>query len=113
MPATTTIDAFLELDIRVGRIAEAEEFPRARKPAYKLWIDFGASGLRTSSAQITDRYTVDELPGRLVLAVVNLPPRQIADFLSEVLVLGIPTDGDRDVVLVGPDRATPLGLRLR
>lgn len=108
----TTIETFLDLDIRVGRVINVEEFPRARKPAYKLWIDFGDLGLRKSSAQITDLYTVDELKERLVLAVVNLPPRQVADFLSEVLVLGVPTEGDRGVALVGPDREVPLGLRL-
>lgn len=112
MPPTTTIETFLDLDIRVGRVINAEEFPRARKSAYKLWIDFGEFGVRQSSAQITDLYTVDQLKNRLVLAVVNLPARHIADFRSEVLVLGVPTDGDRDVVLVGPDREVPLGLRL-
>lgn len=112
MAPTTTIDAFLDVDIRVGRVIGIEEFRRARKPAYKLWIDFGELGIRKSSAQITDLYTVDELNNRLVLAVVNLPPRQIADFVSEVLVLGVPTDGDRSVALVGPDREVPLGRRL-
>lgn len=112
MAPMTTIETFLDLDIRVGRVINAEEFPRARKPAYKLWIDFGEFGVRKSSAQVTDLYTVDELKDRLVLAVVNLPARQIADFLSEVLVLGVPTDGDRGVALVGPDREVPLGLRL-
>lgn len=112
MAPMTTIETFLDLDIRVGRVINAEEFPRARKPAYKLWIDFGEFGVRKSSAQVTDLYTVDELKDRLVLAVVNLPARQIADFLSEVLVLGVPTDGDRGVALIGPDREVPLGLRL-
>jgi len=112
MPAGTTIETFLEVDIRVGRVITAEEFPRTRKPAYKLWIDFGDLGIRKSSAQITDLYATDELVGRLVLAVVNLPPRQIADFISEVLVLGVPTEGDHAVALVGPDRDLPLGLRL-
>ncbi len=112
MPTHTAIETFLDLDIRVGRVIKAEEFPRARKPAYKLWIDFGDLGIRKSSAQITDLYPLAELAGRLVLAVVNLPPRQVADFLSEVLVLGVPTDGDRAVALVGPDREVPLGLRL-
>lgn len=108
----TTIETFLDLEIRVGRVISAEGFPRARKPAYKLLIDFGEFGVRKSSARVTDLYTVDELKGRLVLAVVNLPARQIADFLSEVLVLGVPTDGDRGVALVGPDREVSLGLRL-
>ena len=109
----STIDAFLGIDIRVGRVIRAEEFPRARKPAYKLWIDFGGElGVRKSSAQITDLYGLDELKDRLVLAVVNLPPRQVSDFMSEVLVLGVPTDGHRKVVLVGPDHEVPVGLRL-
>jgi tRNA-binding protein len=110
MPSNTTIEALLGVDIRVGRVVEAKEFPRARKPAYKLLVDFGDLGIRKSSAQITDLYTTDELVGRLVLAVVNLPPRQVADFISEVLVLGVPTDGG--VALVGPDRNISLGLRL-
>lgn len=112
MSATTTIETFLELDIRVGRVMRAETFPQARKPAYKLLIDFGELGTRRSSAQITDLYSTDELVGRLVLGVVNLPPRRIADFTSEVLVLGVPTRGGGDVALIGPDREVPLGLRL-
>lgn len=108
----TTIKAFIDVDIRVGRVISVEEFPRARKPAYKLWIDFGELGVHRSSAQITDLYSVDELKNRLVLAVVNLPPRQVADFVSEVLVLGVPTDDDGNVVLVGPDREISPGLRL-
>lgn len=112
MSPTTTIETFLDVDIRVGRVIRAEEFPRARKPAYKIWIDFGELGIRKSSAQISDLYTIDELKGRLVLAVVNPPARQVADFVSEVLVLGVPTEGDRSVVLVGPDREIPPGLRL-
>ncbi|MDP7739763.1 tRNA-binding protein [Mycobacterium paragordonae] len=112
MPETVAIDTFLNVDIRAGRVIRAEQFPHARKAAYKLWIDFGELGVRRSSAQITDLYTIDELKDRLVLAVVNLPPRQIADFISEVLVLGIPTGGGRSVVLVGPDREVSPGLRL-
>jgi tRNA-binding protein len=112
MLEVTTIEAFLGIDIRVGRVVRAEEFPRARKPAYKLWIDFGELGIRKSSAQVTDLYMTGELVDRLVLAVVNLPPRQIADFISEVLVLGVPTEGEHTVALVGPDREVPLGLRL-
>jgi len=104
---------FSDVDIRVGRVVNAQDFPHARKPAYKLWIDFGELGIRKSSAQITDLYAADELKGRLVLAAVNLAPRQVADFISDVLVLGVPTAGDRGVVLVGPDREVPLGLRLR
>ncbi|WP_375488054.1 tRNA-binding protein [uncultured Mycobacterium sp.] len=106
------METFLNLDIRVGRVIKAETFPGARKSAYKLWIDFGESGIRKSSAQVTDLYHVDELKDRLVLAVINLPPRQVADFISEVLVLGVPTQSGRDVVLVGPDREIPPGLRL-
>jgi tRNA-binding protein len=113
LPETSTIEAFLDADIRVGRVIRVEKFPRARNPAYKLWIDFGQLGVHQSSAQVTDLYAVDELKDRLVLAVVNLPPRQVADFISEVLVLGIPTDGGRSVVLVGPDRDIAPGLRLR
>lgn len=112
MPDTVTVEAFLDVDIRVGRAIRAEAFPRARKPAYKLWIDFGELGVHRSSAQLTDLYAVDELKDRLILAVVNLPPRRIADFVSEVLVLGIPTENGRGVVLVGPDRALSPGLRL-
>ncbi len=98
-----TLDDFLKLDIRVGRIVEALEFPEARKPAYKLTIDFGPEiGRKRSSAQIVDRYTTEALVGRLVLAVVNFPPRRIGPFESEVLTLGVP-DADGCVVLVGPD----------
>jgi tRNA-binding protein len=107
-----TIDDFLRVDIRVGRILRAEPFPAARKPAYRLWIDFGPEiGQRKSSAQITRNYTADELAGRLVVAVVNFPPRQVADFMSEVLVLGVPgTDGE--IVLLQPDRDVPPGGRM-
>lgn len=102
---------FIKVDLRVGRIASAEEFPQARKPAYRLTIDFGPLGLRRSSAQITDRYTTAELVGRLVIAVFNLPPRQIASFVSEVLVLGVP-DERGQVVLLRPDSDVPLGGRV-
>lgn len=112
MPETITIDTFMSVDIRVGRVIRAEEFPRARKPAYRLWIDFGALGVRKSSAQITDLYTLDELKDRLVMAVVNFPPRQVADFMSEVLVLGVPAEGGGNVVLIGPERDVRPGLRL-
>jgi tRNA-binding protein len=104
-------DDFLRVDIRVGRIVEAEPFPEARKPALKLRIDFGALGVRRSSAQITRHYQPEALVGRLVLAVVNFPPRQIGPSRSEVLVLGVP-DEDGEVVLVAPDRDAPLGGRL-
>ncbi len=103
---------FEQVDIRVGRITRAEPFPEARKPAYKLWVDFGAEiGEKRSSAQITARYTLVELIGRQVLAVVNFPPRQIGKVLSEVLVLGLP-DADGQVVLIGPGQDVPLGGKL-
>jgi tRNA-binding protein len=107
-----TIQDFLELDVRVGRIVSADEFPEARKPAYKLAIDFGPEiGVRRSSAQITRNYRCEELPGRLVLAVVNFPPRQIGPYISEVLTLAVP-DAVGECVLVAPDREVPLGGRL-
>ena len=103
---------FEQVDIRVGRITRAELFPEARKPAYKLWVDFGAEiGEKRSSAQITVHYTLEELVGRQVLAVVNFPPRQIGKVLSEVLVLGLP-DADGQVVLIGPGQDVPLGGKL-
>ena len=103
---------FEKVDIRVGRIVRAEAFPEARKPAYKLAIDFGAGlGTRSSSAQLTRRYTREDLEGRLVLAVVNFPPRQIGPFRSEVLTLGVP-DADGAVVLLVPDKDVPLGGRM-
>ena len=103
---------FEQVDIRVGRITRAEPFPEARKPAYKLWVDFGAEiGEKRSSAQITVHYSLEELVGRQVLAVVNFPPRQIGKVLSEVLVLGLP-DADGQVVLIGPGQDVPLGGKL-
>lgn len=105
-------DDFDKVDVRVGRVIRAEEFPQARKPAYKLLIDFGPDlGTRRSSAQLTRRYRREELEGRLVLAVVNFPPRQIGPFVSEVLTLGVP-DADGAVVLVVPDADVPVGGRL-
>jgi len=105
-------DDFLKVDIRVGRITRAEPFPEARKPAIKLWVDFGpALGEKKSSAQITKHYTPEALVGRRVLAVVNFPPRQIGPVMSEVLVLGVPDD-ENEVVLIGPDKDVPLGGRL-
>lgn len=107
-----TYPEFDKVDIRVGRIVSAEAFPEARKPAYKLVIDFGPTiGTRTSSAQLTRHYTLKDLKDRLVLAVVNFPPRQIGPFQSQVLTLGVP-DADGGVVLVVPDKKVPIGGRL-
>ena len=107
-----SFDDFLKVDVRVGRITRAEPFPEARKPAIKLWVDFGGEiGEKKSSAQITKHYTLEELVGRQVLAVVNFPPRQIGPVKSEVLVLGVP-DEEGEVVLIGPGHGVPLGGRL-
>jgi tRNA-binding protein len=103
---------FDKVDIRVGRIVGAELFPEARKPAYKLSIDFGEEiGTRSSSAQLARHYTPQDLEGRLVLAVVNFPPRQIGPFMSQVLTLGVP-DPEGAVVLIAPDKNVPVGGRL-
>ncbi|MBB3711663.1 tRNA-binding protein [Limimaricola variabilis] len=105
-------DDFAKVDIRAGRVIRAEPYPEARKPAIKLWIDFGPGiGEKRSSAQITEHYAPDALLGRQVLAVVNFPPRQIGKFQSEVLVLGLP-DAEGAIVLIGPDQPVPLGGRL-
>ena len=107
-----TMDDFEKADIRVGRITKVEDFPQARKPAYKLTIDFGPEiGVKRSSAQITLHYSKEELLGKLVLAVVNFPPRQIGHFISEVLTLGLP-DESGGVVLVYPTQDVPLGGKL-
>jgi tRNA-binding protein len=106
-----TFDDFGKIDIRVGEIIKAEFFEKARKSAYKLWVDFGHEiGVKKSSAQITDFYSVEDLIGRQVLGVVNFPPRQIADFISEVLVLGTYSKGG--VVLIQPERTVEKGDKL-
>ena len=104
-------EAFQALDLRVGRILRAEPNARARKPSYKLWIDFGPMGEKTSSAQLTARYRADELPGRLVVAAMNLGERNVAGFTSEVLVLGVP-DEIGETVLLAVEREVPVGGRV-
>ena len=109
--AEIQFEDFLKLDIRVGEIIRAEDFEKARKPAYKLWVDFGFEiGIKKSSAQVTDLYPLEELIGMQVLGIINFPPRQIADFMSEVLVLGIYADDG--VVLIQPERHTKKGDKL-
>ena len=109
---TISFDEFMAVDIRVGQITRAEPFPEARKPAIKLWVDFGEDlGVKKSSAQITVHYDVETLPGRKVLAVVNFPPRQIGPVMSEVLVLGVPDEAG-EVVLLSPDKDVPIGGRM-
>jgi tRNA-binding protein len=102
---------FDNVEMRVGRIVRIEDFAKARKPAYKLWIDFGELGVKQSSAQLTALYQREELIGKQVIAVTNFPPKQIADFKSEVLVLGVP-DQEGRVSLLGPDHEVPLGVRV-
>ena len=110
--AEITFDDFLKVDIRVGRVRDAQPYPEARRPAYKLWIDFGPEiGERKTSAQLTRHYSHEELIGRQVAAVVNFPAKQIGKFMSEVLVLGFPDD-EGDVVLIVPDKDVPPGKRL-
>lgn len=107
-----TFDDFMKVDIRAGRVIRAEPFPEARKPAIKLWIDFGAEiGEKKTSAQITTHYAPEGLIGKQVMAVVNFPPRQIGKFMSEVLVLGV-SDAQGAIVLLGPDLDVPLGGRM-
>ncbi|OAN80596.1 tRNA-binding protein [Sulfitobacter sp. EhC04] len=110
--AEIDFDDFMKVDIRVGTVIRAEPFPEARKPAIKLWVDFGEEiGTRKTSAQITVHYTPDDLIGRQVMAVVNFPPRQIGPFMSEVLVLGVP-DAEGAIVLLSPDQEVPIGGRM-
>ena len=105
-----TFEEFMDLDIRVGRVINAEDFPNARKPAYKLTIDFGPLGVKRSSAQVTELYKKEDLVGMEVVCVMNFPPKQVADFVSEVLVLGVYTENG--VVLLQPDREVPLGCKI-
>ena len=109
---TANFDDFLKIDIRTGTILKVDDFPEARKPAWKLTIDFGDEiGVKKSSAQITAHYTKEDLMGKQVLAVVNFPPRQIGPFMSEVLTLGLP-DMNGEVVLLSPDQPVPNGGRM-
>ena len=109
---TLSFDDFMKVDIRVGTIVRAEPYPEARRPAIKLWVDFGPEiGERKSSAQITTHYTVDTLPGRQVMGVVNFPPKQIGKFMSEALILGTP-DENGEVVLLQPSQPVPNGGRM-
>jgi tRNA-binding protein len=110
--ADLDFDTFLKTDVRVGRVLRAEPYPEARNPSIKLWVDFGAEiGEKKTSAQITVHYTPDELVGRMVMGVVNFPPRQIGKFMSEFLVLGVP-DADGGIVLLAPDQDVPVGGRM-
>ena len=107
-----SIDDFLKVDIRVGTIVDVQPFEKARKPAWKLWVDFGSDiGVKKSSAQVTVHYSKEDLMGRQVAAVINFPPRQIADFMSEILVLGF-SDTEGAIVLIGPERPVPNGGRM-
>lgn len=106
-----TYDEFKQVEIRVGQVIKVENFTKTRKPAYKLWIDFGEFGIKKSSAQITKLYAQEDLVGKQILAVTNFPPRQIANFMSEVLVLGVVLDND-EVVLIKPDKEVILGKRI-
>lgn len=106
-----TIEDFLKLDVRVGRIVQVGDFPEAKKPAYKLTIDLGEAGIKHSSVQITQNYKKEELLNKLVLFVVNFPPRQVGPFISEVLTLGVP-DQNNNCVLITPDKPVPLASKL-
>lgn len=107
-----TYDDFEKVDIRVGRIIDVQDFPEARKPAYKLWVDFGPDiGIKKTSAQVTQNYTQETLKNKLVAAVINFPPRQIGKYMSEILVLGFP-DSEGNVTLITPDKDIPLGGKL-
>ena len=111
MEGNATFKDFQKIDIRVGKIISVEDFPEAKKPAYKLTIEFGELGIRRSSARITKRYKKEDLMGRKILAVVNFPPKQVGNFVSEVLVLGaVPTE--EDVILLQPDRDLPTGSKV-
>src|SRR5215470_4241020 len=111
-PAPLSYAEFERVDIRVGRVIDVQDFPEARKPAFKLRIDFGPEiGIKRSSAQATKHYSKEQLLNRLVVAVVNFPPKQIGPYLSEVLTLGVP-DGEGDVVLLTPERDVPIGGRM-
>lgn len=110
--ADLSFDDFLKVDIRAGRVIRAEPYPEARKPSIKIWVDFGPEiGERKSSAQVTAHYSPETLVGRMVMGVVNFPPRQIGRFISEVLVLGVPDDAG-EVVLLAPDQDVPPGARM-
>jgi tRNA-binding protein len=102
---------FEQLDIRTGTITDVQDFPEARNPAYKLWIDFGPLGIKRSSAQITKLYSKEELQGKQIIAIINFPPRQIATFISEVLVLGV-YGNDKEVVLLQTERAVENGSKI-
>lgn len=107
----TTFSDFEKLDIRAGTIVDAQEFPEARNPAFRLWIDFGELGIKKSSAQITKLYSIEELKGKQIIAVVNFPPRQVANFISEVLVLGV-YGNEKEVILLQADRVVENGSKV-
>lgn len=111
MKKMLTWEQFEAVDIRVGTVIEAKEFLKARKPAYQLWIDFGELGIKKSSAQITDLYSMENLVGQQILAVVNFPPKQVANFISECLVLGVYSENN-NVILIQPHLSAPNGSRV-